>query len=75
MRAWRDHGKEQNRLSDYKPNDEDWDQTEKDEKKLETEEAESDTDEPGEYEPIAVVGKRPGASKRKKKPARRPARK
>jgi len=48
---------------------------EKDEKKLETEEAESDADEPGQYEPIAVVGKRPGASKRKKKPAKRSTRK
>ncbi len=61
-------------MSDYKPNDEDWDQMDKDEKKLETEEAESDADEPGEYEPIAVVDEKPGGPKRKK-PAKRSARK
>jgi hypothetical protein len=55
--------------------DEDWDEMEKEEKETEKEEAESDADEPGTYEPEAVVGKEPDPLRRKKNQTKRPRRK
>jgi hypothetical protein len=69
MPADRAHLEIANRLSDYKPNDED-----KEEQELEKEEAESDADEPGMYEPLSVIGKKstpkPKKGRRKSKTKR-----
>jgi hypothetical protein len=50
----------ENRLPDYKPNDED-----KDEKELEKEEDESEADEPGKYEPLSIADKKSGLKSKK----------
>jgi hypothetical protein len=59
----------ENRLADYKPNDEDMEEQDKEEKELEKEEDESEADEPGKYEPLSVVGKKssPRSPKRRGK--------
>ena len=48
----------ENRLPDYKPNDEDMEDQDKDEEELEKEEDESEADEPGKYESLSVVDKK-----------------
>jgi hypothetical protein len=58
-------------LADYKSGYEDEEHLEKDEKELEKEEDESEQDEPGKYEPVGVVERRPARSGRKKKPVKR----
>jgi hypothetical protein len=68
------HLEVENRMADYKPNDEDVGDQDKDEKELEKEEDESEEDEPGKYEPLSVVDgkssplspKRRGKSKAKR---------
>jgi hypothetical protein len=45
-------------LADYKPNDEDMEDEDKDEEELEKEEAKSDEDDPADYEPKSVMGRK-----------------
>jgi hypothetical protein len=45
-------------LAEYKPNDEDMEHLDKDEKELEKQEDESEADEPGKYEPLSVEDKK-----------------
>ena len=59
------HIEAENRLADYKPNDEDMEDQDKDEEELEKEEDESEADEPGKYEPLSVVSKRTGTKSKK----------
>jgi len=58
-------GAVENRLSNYKPNDEDMEGEEKDEEELEKEEDESEADEPGKYEPLSVENKKSSQKSKK----------
>jgi len=57
--AYRAHPEVENRLPDYKPNDEDMEDQDRDEEELEKEEDESEEDDPKDYEPKSIVSKKP----------------